>query len=125
LIVRCYDNNENQDNETIRFYLGGAVIANQTCASGYVQEGSYSNGTIRCVEVIFEETDPIWTENLTSFEDCPEGTAMYGIYANGTIKCRTVSTSGAETTTCPEEIFGYFNPKLPSIKQTGCNTRQW
>jgi hypothetical protein len=64
------------------------------------------------------ETDPYWTGNWTNFNECPEGTEMYGIYENGSVKCRPYS--GTTTTICPEDVFGYYNPKLPSIKKYGC-----
>lgn len=31
------------------------------------------------------------------------------------------TTTSSTTTLCPEDIFGYYNPNLPSIKLTGCN----
>jgi hypothetical protein len=67
--------------------------------------------------------------NVQVNQTCPTGYAQTGSYENGTIICEIIPSSGDTGTStsvvCPEDVFGYYNPNLPSIKKTGCNTNKW
>lgn len=97
LAVKCNDSYSNNVYAYRRFYVGSTYVAPN-------------------------ETDPIWTQNLTNLNEfeCNLGYEMYGVYPNGTIKCRVTSTATASSTPCKYKKLLYYNPKLAWIKEGGC-----
>ena len=66
----------------------------------------------------FNETDPIW--NATIPVSCPSGYIVNGTYANGTLSCTAGGSSTSSITICRYKKLGYYNDKLPWLKEDNC-----
>jgi parallel beta-helix repeat protein len=90
ILVRCYDNTGNQDSTLRRFYLGGAVIANQTCPASnttgiWSQTGSYPNGTIICSFAIASATPSTTNKNIYGYDSRNNNGYGYDSYRDGVL----------------------------------------
>ncbi len=58
--------NSNQGSWISNYNLTYSALLGQQCSTGYIVNGTLSNGTFTCIQNTLSESDPLWSANSTS-----------------------------------------------------------